>query len=179
MMTMARPKQKDGAFLASYLPYLLNRVAREMLKGVDEKFAQRGLNVPKWRILAVLNDKGVCRFGELVDLTSTEPATLSRFVGSLADEGLVRRERSDSDARVVDLALTPRGQAVFLSTLDWAYDTESRITRGLSKAEIKVLKSLLDTLYQNVRDGEFADLNIRKRRKPVQKPLTDQTGSSS
>ena len=58
-------------------------LVREMLRGVDKEFQRRGLTVSKWRILAVLSDRGVCGFGELARLTSIEPATLSRFVESL------------------------------------------------------------------------------------------------
>ena len=71
---------REREFLAGYLPYLLNRLTREMLRGVDKQFQERGLTVSKWRILAVLSDRGTCRFGELARLTSIEPATLSRFV---------------------------------------------------------------------------------------------------
>jgi DNA-binding MarR family transcriptional regulator len=164
-----RKPQKSREFLASYLPYLLNRVTREMLKGVDEKFAQRGLNVPKWRVLAVLSDRGACRFGELVEVTSIEPATLSRFIGTLVEEGLVVRERSTTDARAVDVALTPRGEAAFQDTLAWAAGVEDRIVRGLSAAEIKKLKSVLDTLYANIREGDFADLDAHELRPAVSK----------
>ena len=76
-------KIKGREFLAGYLPYLINRLTREMLRGVDKQFQERGLTVSKWRILAVLSDRGTCRFGELARLTSIEPATLSRFVGAL------------------------------------------------------------------------------------------------
>lgn len=147
-------------FLGSYLPYLLNRVAREMLKGVDEKFAQHGLTVSKWRILAVLSDQGTRRFGELVDLTSIEPATLSRFVAALQKEGLIRRRRSTTDARAVRIALTERGEAVFNATLPWAGEAETRLAQGLSAAEVEQLKRMLVHIYGNIHEHELTDLEL-------------------
>ena len=75
-----KPAPSANEFLPGFVPYLLNRLVREMLRGVDKKFQDRGLTVSKWRVLAVLSDRGTCGFGELAELTAIEPATLSRFV---------------------------------------------------------------------------------------------------
>jgi len=101
------PRQKE--FLAEYLPYLLNRLTREMLRGVDQRFQDHGLTVSTWRVLAVLADRGTCSFGELVKLTSTEPATLSRFMTNLINDGFVHRQRSAVDGRTVEITLTDAG----------------------------------------------------------------------
>jgi len=154
-MTDKSPKRE---FLATYLPYLINRVARVMLRGVDEKFHQHGLTVSKWRILAVLSDRGTCRFGELAELTSIEPATLNRFVGALSKEGLIRRRRSTSDARAVRIALTERGEEVFTGTLPWALDVENQMIQGLSGHDIEQLKRMLSVMYANVHDVPFTNL---------------------
>jgi len=151
-------KAPKREFLATYLPYLVNRVARVMLRGVDEKFHQHGLTVSKWRILAVLSDRGTCRFGELAELTSIEPATLNRFVGALSKDGLIRRRRSTSDARAVRIGLTERGEEVFTGTLPWALDVENQMIQGLSSDDIDHLKRMLSVMYANVHDVPFTDL---------------------
>jgi DNA-binding MarR family transcriptional regulator len=158
---MAKGSEKPAPkreFLAAYLPYLINRVARVMLRGVDDKFQQRGLTVFKWRILAVLSDRGTCRFGELAELTSIEPATLYRFVGALSKEGLIRRRRSTSDARAIRIGLTERGEAVFTGTLPWASDVENQMIQGLSADDIEQLKRMLSVMYANVNDVPFTNL---------------------
>ena len=147
---------KRNEFLAGYLPYLLNRVVREMLRGVDKEFQRRGLTVSKWRILAVLSDRGVCRFGELAQLTSIEPATLSRFVEALIRDGLIRRRRSSSDGRVVTITLTEKGEATFVETLPWGLDVENRLVRTISPDDVQHLKAMLKTMYANIHT-EFAD----------------------
>jgi DNA-binding MarR family transcriptional regulator len=154
----------DGAthpFLASYLPYLLNRVTREMLRGVDEQFAQHNLNVNTWRILAVLSDQGTCRFGELAGLTAIEPATLSRFVTNLEATGLVRRRRPKADARTVEISLTDQGAKSFTGTLPWAHDVEQRLTTKLSAADVKHLKRMLAQMFSNLKGAGLPDLNAK------------------
>jgi DNA-binding MarR family transcriptional regulator len=156
---MANDKSKQGKrreFLAGYLPYLLNRLTREMLRGVDRQFQERGLTVSKWRILAVLSDRGTCRFGELAHLTSIEPATLSRFVGALIRDGLIRRRRSSSDARAVTIGLTEKGEHAFSGTLPWALDVENTLVRKIDPADVAKLKLMLKRMYANIHE-EFGD----------------------
>jgi DNA-binding MarR family transcriptional regulator len=152
---MANDKSKRE-FLAGYLPYLLNRLTREMLRGVDRQFQARGLTVSKWRILAVLSDRGTCRFGELARLTSIEPATLSRFVGALIRDGLIRRRRSVSDARAVTIGLTEKGEHAFTGTLPWALDVENTLVREIDPADVIKLKHMLKRMYANIHE-EFGD----------------------
>ena len=142
---------RRNEFLAEYLPYLLNRLTREMLRGVDQKFQDHDLTVATWRVLAVLADRGTCRFGELVELTSSEPATLSRFVGSLIRDGLVQRERSTADGRAVEITLTDKGEAKFAETLPWGLDVENKLVRGLSTNDVLRMKAMLKVMFGNIR----------------------------
>jgi DNA-binding MarR family transcriptional regulator len=159
---MASDRSRSGKqreFLAGYLPYLLNRLTREMLRGVDKQFQDRGLTVSKWRVLAVLSDRGACRFGELARLTSIEPATLSRFVGVLVRDGLIRRRRSSADARAVTIGLTEKGEHAFTGTLPWALDVENTLVREIDPKDVAKLKQMLDRMYANIHEefGESED----------------------
>jgi MarR family transcriptional regulator, organic hydroperoxide resistance regulator len=142
------PQRKE--FLAEYLPYLINRLTREMLRGVDQRFHSHGLTVSTWRVLAVLADRGTCGSGELARLTSTEPATLSRFVASLIEDGLVHRKRSTADGRTVEITLTDAGEARFTETLPWGLDVENKLTRGIPASDVLRLKSMLKRMFANI-----------------------------
>ena len=147
---------KPNEFLAGYLPYLLNRVTREMVRNAEKEFRKRGLTVSTWRVLAVLADRGVCGFGELAKLTSIEPATLSRFVEALIRDRLIRRRRSIADGRAVTITLTEKGEAAFVETLPWALDVENRLTRKIAPEDVKRLKAMLKTMYANIHNS-FVD----------------------
>ena len=150
---LEKPVSDSNEFLPGFVPYLLNRLVREMLRGVDKKFQDRGLTVSKWRVLAVLSDRGTCGFGELVELTAIEPATLSRFIDALIQEGLVRRRRSNSDARAVKIALTDKGEAAFTETLPWACEVQNNLLRGLSPQDVAKMKAMLKILFANIHAG--------------------------
>ena len=148
------PQRKE--FLAEYLPYLLNRLTREMLRGVDQRFHSYGLTVQTWRVLAVLADRGTCSFGELARLTVTEPATLSRFIASLIEDGLVQRKRSTADGRSVEITLTDAGEAKFTETLPWGLDVENKLTRGISASDILRLKRMLTRMFDNIHTEDLS-----------------------
>jgi len=144
---------KPNEFLAGYLPHLLNRVTREMVRKAENEFRKRGLTVSTWRVLAVLADRGVCGFGELAKFTTIEPATLSRFVEALIRDRLIRRRRSTKDGRAVTITLTEKGEAAFVETLPWALDVQNRLTRNIAPEDLKRLKAMLKTIYANMHDG--------------------------
>jgi DNA-binding MarR family transcriptional regulator len=167
-----KPAIKPNEFLAGYLPYLLNRVVRELLRGADKEFQRRGLTVSTWRILAVLADRGICGFGELARLTSIKPATLSRFVESLIRDRLIRRRRSSADGRAVTITLTEKGEATFVETLPWALDVENRLARKIAPEDVRRLKAMLKIMYANVH-AEFVDAEDDDVTAPTDSRLLD------
>jgi len=61
-------------------------------------------------ILAEAN--GAISVGELAERTRTDPSTVSVVVSRLVSRGLVKRARSDRDARRIELSLTSKGRAL-------------------------------------------------------------------
>ena len=137
--------------LTTYLPYLLNRAGFAASTAFQDALAEFSLTVPAWRVLAVLLHDDRVRVGELAERTSIEFSTLSRLVGALQKRGLVARKPGKDDARVVHVSLTARGRAVAQRLLPEAVALEGRMSAGMSAAELRDLRRLLDKLYDNIR----------------------------
>ena len=60
--------------------------------------------------LATLNDGGAMRLGDLARSEGVTPATLSRIVATLEEEGCARRTTDESDRRAAFLEITPAGR---------------------------------------------------------------------
>ncbi len=106
---MNEPARLD---LASYLPFLVNRVGVAIVEGFSsERLKAEGLTIYMWRVLAVLADTGEQRQVDLADMTSIDAPTISRLVTRLAHMKLVTRTRSSTSNREVGVALTPKGAA--------------------------------------------------------------------
>src|ERR1017187_5658719 len=141
---MKRPRRPVGDLhIESYVPYLVNRAATAMLNYSALEFEKLGLTVPQWRILLTLWQHRECRFGELAKLTSIEPPTLSRLLKAMTKSRLVKRQRIETDTRSVNVSLTSAGTALFEKTIPFAEDVNGLYVKGLSVADLTVLKRAL------------------------------------
>jgi DNA-binding MarR family transcriptional regulator len=152
--------------IESYIPYLVNRAATAMLNYSALEFEQLGLTVPQWRILLTLWQHRECRFGELAELTSIEPPTLSRLLAAMTKLRLIKRRRIAEDSRSIKLSLTAAGAALFERSLPFAENCNQIYLAGLSAADLAVLQRGLATIYDNVRRvrSDGTPRRIAKRR---------------
>jgi DNA-binding MarR family transcriptional regulator len=87
------------------------------------------------------------RMTELADRVMMSPSGLTRVVDRLVDDGLVQRDRSDQDARVMLARLTDQGRRV----LRQAARTHLRgirehFTGQLSQAQLRDVAAALETI---------------------------------
>lgn len=137
--------------LRQYVPYLLNRAGRSVAEAFTRELAAFGLTLPMWRVMASLRSEGPQRLGDLSELTAIEASTLSRLVGQMQERALVRRVRSRGDARAVTVSLTRRAAALTDRIVPLALRYEQAALRGMSDAEIAILKRLLAQIHGNLR----------------------------
>ena len=71
------------------------------------------------------------------------------MIDRLERKGLVRRVRSPEDRRVVNLALTEEGRAVYPKLVASAAAVTNRSLRGITKAEAQQLERLLQRMLAN------------------------------
>jgi DNA-binding MarR family transcriptional regulator len=101
-----------------------NRVMRRLEAELE---AEQGLSLPAYEVLAHLSEAAdqQLRMSELAVHAVLSPSGLTRLIDKLAREGLVRRHRCESDARVIYAVLTPEG----LRRLEAAYPVHLRGVR--------------------------------------------------
>jgi DNA-binding MarR family transcriptional regulator len=88
--------------------YLEVARAQRRLRGRDAM--KRGeLSAPQTNLLLPLLDVGPMSSGQLADAAGLTPATTTHMLDQLAAAGIVERERSDADRRVVVSRLTEDG----------------------------------------------------------------------
>ena len=89
--------------LASYLPYLVNRVGVRLANAFGKELTTFGVTLPMWRVMAALRDRRSLSVGRLSEATSIEVSTLSRLLAAMDRRGLVRRQ---SASRCTVMTLT-------------------------------------------------------------------------
>jgi DNA-binding MarR family transcriptional regulator len=137
--------------LSEHLPYLINRVGSALVARFSaDALAGAHLSVASWRVLAVLSNNGGLRQTDLAELTSIDASTLSRLIGRLVHDGLVRRTRSKTDSREVAVVLTPKAETLLRKLVPVALGLQHAATRRLSRRDLAALKRVLRQMHDNL-----------------------------
>jgi DNA-binding MarR family transcriptional regulator len=90
--------------------FLLYGASRAVTQLYQPLLAPLGITYPQYLVMLVLWEEGVASVGRLSDRLYLDSGTLTPLLKRLEAAGLVRRLRSQSDERVVDIHLTAAGK---------------------------------------------------------------------
>ena len=103
-----------------------------------------GVTGPQIWALQTIEDAGTLNMGELAQGMHLHMSTVTGIIDRLESAGLVTRERSTSDARVMELRLTPKGQGILARSPEPPRSKVAKRLQRLGPGELrKVLASLL------------------------------------
>ena len=103
-----------------------------------------------YAMLRSLADHASLSLRQVADASAMDAATASRQLVALVDEGLVRREASDEDARTMVLSLTPRGRQVYDRIVAYRLAHLTRTLRDWPAAERATLSTLVERLVADL-----------------------------
>jgi DNA-binding MarR family transcriptional regulator len=98
--------------LSSYLSYLLYQTEQHRRAMAADLLAKHGLSFAKWVAMISLRRFGDLSMTRLAKLAATDRTTLTRSIDSLIADGLVAREASPRDRRIVVIRLTDAGRSL-------------------------------------------------------------------
>lgn len=129
--------------------YLLKRVLVGLSQATTRELAMEDSSLPQWLPLFKLWRADAHTVAELARQCSIDVSTMTRMLDRLEQRDLVRRERSQADRRVVQLRLTPAGQAVAERLPAVMCAVYNRALAGFSPDEWALLQALLHRLVAN------------------------------
>jgi len=138
-------EKRDGA-----IGYLITSVQKLMHRGLGEGLEKHGVSVAQWMVLVVLWEMDGLAQKDLSERVAVETATLSRTVDRMERDGLVVRERSETDRRQVYVRLTEYGAGLWRNLVPEAEANQDRALRHISGDEEEVLRSLLKRVIANM-----------------------------
>ncbi len=71
-----------------------------------------GITFTQFFILDQIDQHGTLRLSDLHDILSVEKSTSTRLIQPLVRKGLVKKDRSESDSRAINLTVTDRGRQI-------------------------------------------------------------------
>jgi MarR family 2-MHQ and catechol resistance regulon transcriptional repressor len=114
-------------------------VARE----VSTRVADYGLTTPQFGVLEALYHLGPLSLGELADKLLVTGGNITYVMDRLEEMGLVFRDRSGDDRRIVMARLTPDGERRIRDVFPGHAAFIAELTDGLSAEERQTLRTLL------------------------------------
>jgi DNA-binding MarR family transcriptional regulator len=141
----------DQSLFDDFLPHLIARLAYQLNADLIEKLRREGINVTRWRILAVLAMGDGITINEIIDRAMVQQSALSRALMRMEKENYVRRVLRREDARCVEVYLTDKGRALFNSLNIVVRRREQRLLEGFSPAGIDAAFKMIRRLSRNMR----------------------------
>jgi DNA-binding MarR family transcriptional regulator len=147
-------KANEGATrvfkLEDHLFFYFSQILARRTRAINAQLRPYGLDYPRWRVLAVLQEHSGATMGQLADLTSVDRTTLTRTLGLMEDARLVARQERESDRRSLVISLTPKGRRMFARILPLTLAETDRALTGFSSAEIGALRDWLKRIADNL-----------------------------
>jgi DNA-binding MarR family transcriptional regulator len=134
---------------------LLSRVRVEMLAALDQelaadrRLAPLELSAAQFIVIASLAGDERKSASDLCKGISYDAGAMTRMLDRLEGKGLIRRNRSPEDRRLVHLELTDEGRAAYPRMRELSLSVANRFLRGFTKAEARQLEGLLGRMLEN------------------------------
>lgn len=153
----------DAFRLSDYLPYRLAVLSERVSKRLSVVYAEKyDLTVAEWRVIVHLSNSGAVSVREIHERANLEKPRVSRAVVKLEAAGLVKKDPSAEDHRLVVIALTDKGRDVLNGIIPEALSYEASLLKALSPAEITALNTITEKLHAVLDEDPRA-----QRRSPI------------
>ncbi len=149
----AKPEAEPfaGGLYDNFLPYLITQLSHHLNTDLIEKLRRDGINIARWRILAVLAMGDGITINEIADRAMMQQSALSRVLMKMEDEQYVARIPRRNDTRYVEVFLTDKGRDLFQSLDPVVRRRQDRLLDGFSPAEAEAAFSLIRRLIRNLK----------------------------
>lgn len=146
----AARRRADKSLFDDFLPHLIARLAYELSNDLVEKLRHEGINVTRWRILAVLAMGDGITINEIADRAMMKQSALSRALMNMEKEDYVRRVLRRDDARYVEVYLTDKGRALFHALNVVVRSRQQRLLKGFSREDFATAFALVRRMSRNM-----------------------------
>jgi DNA-binding MarR family transcriptional regulator len=141
------PPPEDGAprMICRQIKMVMNSLTRR----VDARMQPLELTGMQWEPLMLVWLKRADTVAALARVSQVGVSSMTRMLDRLEQKGLLRRERSALDRRVVNLHLTPKGRKVANKIWPIVVEGMNVHLEGFRKEELNQLNDLLGRMLAN------------------------------
>lgn len=129
---------------ARSLPMQLLRAREALMQEFRPHLRKQGLSEQQWRVLRALAEAGSMDINAIGEMCQIHPASLSRMLPNLEDDGRIERRVSPDDQRYVIVSITAKGNSLFQRMAKESEQIYASIEKRIGSNELKLLYDLLD-----------------------------------
>lgn len=137
---------RDSFDFDNSIGHLVAHLHIAMRKQLGQELADHDLTAPQWITLTMLARGKCATAAEIADKLNQDSSSMTRMLDRLESKGLIQRERSKTDRRVVQLFLTEQGRALVPELMQPLVNAHNRILADFSEADVATLQTLLKRL---------------------------------
>jgi DNA-binding MarR family transcriptional regulator len=144
-------KASAKAGLEQFLTYRLHVLNKLAERGISERYQEKlDVTLPEARVIASVGSFGPFSIMDLARHANLDKSQASRAAEALIKQGLVQREASDDDGRVVLISLTAEGRALYKKVMPIARKWNVDLFDCLGDKEKVALSDALDKVIESV-----------------------------
>ena len=128
--------------------HLMKRIMMSVVYQVDKRLDAHGLTSAQWGPLMRLKREGPSTVADLARWAQVDAGAMTRLLDRLEKKGLCKRVRSTEDRRVVQVELTPDGEAAMVEVPAALTEVMNAHLAGFSKSEWLALKTYLSRMLE-------------------------------
>ncbi|HEX3196057.1 MAG TPA: MarR family transcriptional regulator [Propionibacteriaceae bacterium] len=132
---------------------LVHSAAVRLLRAARAADADLDLDGPRASLLSVLVFAGRQPVTKLAELEQVSPPAITKMVSALESAGLARRERSETDRRVVLVSATPVGKRLLERGRAARVRAIAALLDDATDAELQTLRAASDVIAAGLRKG--------------------------
>ena len=136
--------------MRGYLPHYLSRLMNLLNLRLLQHLRQLEVTIQQFRVMQVVRARQVASVGEISRDAVLEQSVTSRVVDQLEMRGLAKRRKRRSNARFVEVVLTPLGRRTYDSITPYSSAIVEDAVSVLAADEKRQLERLLERIFQHV-----------------------------
>ncbi len=142
-----------GAQAPEAMGGLIRDTFRAMIKSVEQEFDESEFQLPEWLTLKLIGSGRIKCVGDVSRELGTESGGSTRLVDRLEMRGLLRRQRSQTDRRMVGIILTEDGHKMLHSVQPRLAEFWRQKLSVFTDMETAQLFSLLSRMRMELNSG--------------------------
>ena len=147
--------------LEDYVLYNLVRATGVYSEEMASALKAYSLDMTKWRILMLLDDKSPSSVGELARRSVTKMPTLTRMLTRMEKEGLIVRTAFEDDRRVVEITMTPKAVNALRMVQSIGQRVFERAVEGINPGDLEMMTQTLQRIRENLARSPYETVDQR------------------